>query len=576
MTMNFGSFAELLETPQGKDAQVVIATQGDLSALSPAFKRLRVDLVGSTAASKVCPAELENGEIVLFCTTEQRDKDLHRSQQTLLVDSGLVVKGKKPRTFEISPVMLLTLVREGIDGQSLASSPKRGRDASDISRAFRDIVTWCIRQGASDVHLNIDSESADSQIHVHIDGHYIAPESLRLPTPRLMEIANVAWLDVIGGGEPAFDPRTEQQGRLYEVVDGSNYMLRWGSFIADKGPSVTLRILNLDETVDSLTLQSLGYLPSHVEKLERAQRSEGGAIVLGGVVGSGKSTTIARLLSELPLNRKVMTLEDPVERIIRGALQASVVRDLKSTGSNSYRRKLMALKRSAASDILLGEIRDTETGQAFQDIVESGSNLYTTVHVYSMLGIPSRLASRQIGVPTDLLASPGQLKLVGYQALLPLLCDNCALPVSYLSGGMTDSLGHVRSNEYWTKYRERLTRLYQNIEGVRIRNHEGCERCQTKELPDLYGYQGRTVVAELFELGHNLDALRCVRDHDSIGLMQVYQALSDGNQHSEDMDGKTAMDCAVYKMLKGQLDPRDVEPRFMAFETLELRGNGRK
>lgn len=575
VTKELGSFADFFAAKEisagnGK----LITTQLDLLELQPRYKRLRVDLVGSTAAAKVCPAELEDNTLVLLCTPEQVDKDLHNSLKELL---SRELGAADVRTYQITPVMLLTLVREGVDGQRLAGSRSaRGRDSSDVSRAFRDIIGWCIRQGASDIHLNIHNDSPNSQIHVHIDGHYIAPPHLSLPTPRLTEIARVAWLDVVGGQQPVFDPRSEQQGRLYEVVDGTSYMLRWGSFVGDRGPSITLRLLNLDETIDGLTLESLGYLPSHIEKLQRAQRSEGGAIVLGGVVGSGKSTTIAKLLSDLPTNRKIMTLEDPVERIIRHAIQSSIVRNLASTDDGAFRRKLMMLKRSAVSDVLLGEIRDTDTGQAFQDIVESGSNLYTTVHVYSMLGIPDRLASRQVGVPIDLLASPGILKLLVYQALLPRLCEHCSLPIDQLRDGHLDALGHKRSLSHWKEYIERLKRIYGSVEGIRIRNEEGCQHCKKNELSDLYGYTGRTVVAELFELGHHVEALRCVRNKDSLALLDVYESLSDGDPRSQNMDGKTAMDCAAYKMLSGQIDPRDVEPRFIAFETLETKKNVRR
>src|SRR3546814_826338 len=101
----------------------------------------------------------------------------------------------------------------------------------------------------------------------------------------------------------------------------------------------------------------------------------------------------------------------------------------------AYTAKLMTLKRSAMTDVLLGEIRDRETGRAFMDLAGSGINLYTTVHAPCAALVGERLASDFIGVSRDFLATPGILKLIVHQALLPKLCAHCALPASSLLRG---------------------------------------------------------------------------------------------------------------------------------------------
>ena len=562
------AFSALLDATHAADAQPPISTMAELGALQPAFVRLRIEWVGRSFAAQACPAELADGSVVVFCAPERAGTDVHAS---VCEAAGARRHGKPVATRLMTGILLLTLVRERVEGAHLRlSGREQGHDRSDTSRAFRDVVAWAVRKGCSDIHLNMVFNETESQIMVHVDGHYLAPEHLRMPTERLLEIARVAWQDGHGGRESIFDPHAETQCRLYDVVDGTPYMLRWGQFVADKGPSITLRLLSLSETRVDAGLEELGYLPSQAAMLERAMLSEGGAIVFGGVVGSGKSTSLARLLGALPATRKIMTIEDPVERTIRHALQASIVRSFDSGDeAASFRAKLMMLKRAAVSDVLLGEIRDTETGRAFLDIVESGTSLYTTVHVGNAAGIPSRLASRQIQVPLDVLASPGILKLAACQALLPRLCLDCALPLSALRSGTPDALGKPRSADYWKHYVQRLERLYGSLEGIRVRNPEGCTHCRQKALPDIYGYAGRTAVAELHELGRDTAALRCVREHDAIGLARLYRSRSDGDAFSPDMNGKTAMECAAYKMLHGQIDPRDIEPRFMAFETAE-------
>jgi len=114
-----------------------------------------------------------------------------------------------------------------------------------------------------------------------------------------------------------------------------------------------------------------------------------------------------------------------------------------------------------------------------------------------------------------------------------------------------------------------LTGLYGgHAENIRVRNPQGCPRCQTRALTQLYGYQGRTVVAEHFTASDDKEALRAIARRDWITLAECHTAGADQDPSSAQMRGKTAMQCAVYKMLQGQIDPRDIEPRFRPFSTL--------
>src|SRR5690606_38069655 len=122
-------------------------------------------------------------------------------------------------------------------------------------------------------------------------------------------------------------------------IRGRPVMLRWASLATDAGPSVCLRLLRLDARAGQ-DLAALGYLPQQVATLHAACGVEGGAIVLAGVVGSGKSTTIATLMSRIPESHKVITLEDPVEYLIPGALQNTVARALDDTEGGVFDAKL--------------------------------------------------------------------------------------------------------------------------------------------------------------------------------------------------------------------------------------------
>jgi len=552
-------------------APLLLQHQSDVSEHVPGFKHMRADLVSREAAMLACPVELDGGRFAIFCQPDQYGLDIHTAVRDMLRERSVCADVP---SYRVSPQLLLTLVRERLDGTTLKRWRAGSEETSAVRKMFRDVVAWSVRQGASDIHLNIHEGDRASEVRVTIDGHYLAPPHLHMNTDRLLEMCKVAWLDSTGGKHALFDPRIEQQSRLWDVVDGKGVMLRWGSFVTDRGPSVTMRVLTQDAAQEDLTLERLGYLPSQVRAIEDAMHTEGGAIVLGGVVGSGKSTTIACQLRRLPPWRKIMTLEDPVERQIRGALQASIVRDPGAQDEDNFGPKLLMLKRSAPSDVLLGEIRDRQTGRAFQDIVEAGTNLSATVHVGSVAGIPARLASTQIGVALDVLAAPGILKLLIYQALLPQLC-RCALPLEQLDDGACDAMGRPRDAEHWRGFRALLTNLYgKPVQGIRIRNPAGCPHCQTRGLAQLYGYQGRTVVAEHFAPADHTEALHAIARRDWITLAQCHAAASDLDPASPNMRGKTAMQCAVYKMLQGQLDPRDVEPRFRPFSTLHCAPQG--
>lgn len=550
------------------DGPSLLSSLSDLRNLTPAYRRLRVDLAGQRLAPHVCPAELEDGSLVVLCTPEYGRSDLLAAIKEAVKRVQPVID---PRVVTITPTLLLTLEREHIDAGGLRArtdNTSTGRDRSAVRGAFTDIVRWALARGASDIHLNLALREVESQVSFTIMGRYLHPAHWRMPTARLQDIASVAWMDVSGGTGAVFDPRSEQQGRVYEVVDGVPVMLRWASLAVDAGVSVCLRLLRLDKTASDVTLESLGYLPSQVAMLRRAQNSEGGAIILSGVVGSGKSTTIARLLADLPDSRKPITLEDPVELGIPNALQATVSRSL-AGGENPFGAKLRTVKRSAMTDLLVGEIRDQETALAWMDLVSSGTNVYTTVHVGGAALIPERLASDFLGVSRDLLATPGVLKLLVYQALLPRLCT-CALPFSSLFKGGQGLDDRHYEGDHWRAYANRIGNLYQaDTSALRVRNPEGCEHCRKPDLPSLHGFAGRTVVAEMIEPSSDLRMLGAIRQGDALRLMTLAASQRTATFDSPDMHGKTAMECAVYKALTGEIDPREVEPRFQAFETVE-------
>lgn len=551
------------------DVDDVLHTHAELELEIPStIKTLRPEIVGESLASKICPAVLMDNSYVLFVVPEFRH---HEMTETTVARCKEISKSKKIETFVITSTLLL-----GLRDKGTTQRDNRAESKSAYKGSFEEIVRWGLKNNASDIHFNINHDATFSHVKFSIDGSYTAPKTWRLETNLLLNILNVAWMEGRGGHAPIFTGDSEQQCSIRLNIDKQDIICRWASLATDHGPSVTIRLLKTDQQFTSKSLESQGYLPSQIAMFERAQLSEGGAIFLAGVVGSGKSTTIASLLSSIPDSRKIITLEDPVEYRIPNALQNTISRSLEGNDENAFGAKLKTVKRSAPDELLIGEIRDDVTGQAFIDVTGSGTNVYTTVHAKSDIQIPERLASKAIGIPLDFLGSPGILNLLVFQALLPVLCDKCSHPIEETFSGWKDGLGIKRSGSYWREYTQRIVRLFDtDLTGLRIRNQSGCNHCSNPEMPALNGYKGRTVAAEMIAPNTDREVLRMIRSGDTIGLQEYKDTLQKTDIRDVNMDNKSIIENAMYKAYKGIFDVRDIERKTMSFETLELIRNSR-
>lgn len=459
------------------DYSEVVAVQA-LQELDPPFARVlrdEFDLAGLTG--HLCPVLLADGSAALLAQARYVRGAWADEMLRQLRARGYILA--HPARIQVEAALLLSLLSDA------ASQPRaRLLDRPTLALLFEDIVRAGLNAGASDIHLNA-LEPGPAQVRYSIDGRYVAlPGLSTLARATLLDMLAVVWMDVAGGNGAVFDPRIEQQGRIACRIDGCDLVLRWASLATDHGPSVCLRLLQAEEGGRSLT--RLGFEAQQARLLRQAADLEGGAIVVAGRVGSGKSTTLATLLRGLAVTRKIITLEDPVEFRIAHALQNTVGRGLESGHEGAFDAKLKTLKRSAMNDVYLGEVRDRETGRAFMDLAGCGVSVYTTVHAGSVAAIAVRLASDFIGVPADFLACEGVLKLRVYQELLPCPCPGCAWPVQALLHGAQASA--------WNRWLQALPQVLR--QGLRLRNARGCARCR-QGPPALHGYAGRRVAAEL-------------------------------------------------------------------------------
>jgi len=507
---------------------VDIPSHEDLLAMQPAFvKALAAELRVREISSRLCPVLLADHSVAIFSLAEHVGSDQADALAGHIRAEGYRLA--EPQRYVLAAPLLLAVARNQL-GETDKARAASSLSPTALAQAFQDMVEWGVRHGASDLHINIRSTDADSEVRYTLSGRYVAPERFRrIPTTMLFDMLSVAWMDIRGGNGAVFDPLAEQQGSLLRQVDGKPVLLRWASLSTDHGPSVCIRLLERTANSQHLTLEQLGYLPEQIGAIEQAMRTPGGAVIFAGAVGSGKSTTLASLVSRIPEDRKVITLEDPVEYLIPRALQNTVVRGTGFEAADGFSVKLRALKRSAMNDVLLGEIRDRETGAAFMDLAGAGVSVYTTTHALSARLIPERLASDFIGVSRDFLCIPGVLKLLVYQALLPVLCPHCAQEGIHRNG--------VGGSE------------------IRRRNPKGCSQCRAGADSALWGYAGRTVVAE------------CIAPAAVPGFLESLRIPG----RAVAADGQTALDCAVGKALVGHVDLSDVEACFGPFDPVQTR-----
>lgn len=531
-------------------AQAVCINNADeLYALQPAFLQvLDKEFEVESLAGRLCPVLMEDQSVALFALSEHVGGDQADELTRRMMQQGYRLS--QPTRYILTAPLLLALGRRQLSGATGQALVMAGTENSKtaLADAFQELLVWGVHHNASDLHINLNFSAAVSEVRYSIAGRYVAPDCFRgMPTSMLRDMLAVAWMDIRGGNGAVFDPHTEQQGSVVRTVDNKTLTLRWASLAAEQGASVCFRLLVRDPTQTIPNLHELGYFPEQIQQIQRAVRTDGGAVVFAGTVGSGKSTTLASLISRLPEHHKVITLEDPVEYLIPRAIQNTIARAL-DEDQGSFSAKLRALKRSAMSDVLLGEIRDRETGMAFMDLAGSGVNVYSTVHAPSAALVPERLASDFIAVSRDFLATPGILKLLVYQALLPALCQQCALPAS--------------DDPEWAWLDSIAVHYGITASQLKIRNPQGCRHCRQAQLSQLAGYTGRTVVAEILEpalaTGY-LDSLQ----HRRLPGWLMHQA-------SGVQDRTTVMDNALRKAFLGVIDPRDIEARFQSFQTLRL------
>lgn len=331
---------------------------------------------------------------------------------------------------------------------------------------------------------------------------------------------------------------------------------------AGVGNHMVLRLFYSDKAqADTSTLDALGFDEETTLALAGARAKLAGGIIIAGATGDGKSTTLVRCLQTLYAehDRKIsiVTIEDPVEYRIRG--DGIIQIPVKSAGDGeartaAFRQALMHFVRINPDVGAISEIRDADAAKEVLQFVDTGHQVWTTIHGSTANGILFRLI--EMGLPPEELCKPGSIELLMKQSLAPLLCPLCAVPLSEADRRVHDS------------WRSRLEGLEMELDEVRLRNGEGCDGCRptvgdTVARQAWTGYTRQTAVAEIIVPDESY--FEHVRERDSFGARTHW--LTDakaGGLGGMPLDAKLAR-----LVLNGFLDPHDAVRKGTDFSKID-------
>lgn len=330
--------------------------------------------------------------------------------------------------------------------------------AAPAVRLTNSIINQAIATNASDIH--IEPFEHHVAVRYRVDG--VLFESNRIPQSLYSAVST--RIKIMAGMNIA-EKRLPQDGRIELETKGRSYDFRVSSLPTVFGEKIVIRVL--DRTTFDFTRDKLGFTERENEMLDKIIRMPYGIVLLTGPTGSGKTTTLYSLLSEVNTpDKNIVTIEDPVEYMLPGINQVQV----NPKAGLTFAAGLRSILRQDPDIIMIGEIRDEETAQIAVRAAITGHLVLSTLHTNDAPGAITRLVD--MGVEPYLAADA--IVAVIAQRLVRKLCPNCREPYT------------AEGNEMMILNLDKPVRLYRAV---------GCPACQNS------GYRGRTAIHEVMMVG---------------------------------------------------------------------------
>jgi len=358
------------------------------------------------------------------------------------------------------------------EGDGLSVELPQGGDVKEddapIIRYVNSLIVDAIRRKASDIHL--EPLEKRFRVRFRIDG---VLQEMKGP-PKRLQASIISRLKLMAEVSLA-EKRIPQDGRIQARTGGRDIDLRVSVLPTVYGESIVMRIL--DKEGLKLGLPELGFFADDQAKFQGLISGSDGVFLVTGPTGSGKSTTLYSALNYINKpDRKIITVEDPVEYQMAGINQVQVKRDVGMT----FAAALRAMLRQAPNIVMIGEIRDLETAEIAINAALTGHMVFSTLHTNDSVSAVTRLVD--IGVKPFLVSAALRGALA--QRLVRRVCQSCAQPYK------------PTAKELYT-----IGMTEQDIAGATPMKGAGCAKCGER------GYKGRRGVFELFVITEEIQEM---------------------------------------------------------------------
>jgi MSHA biogenesis protein MshE len=431
----------------------------------------------------------------------KRDIHLAVVSESLLLQT---IDGIYRRTEEISGLaqeLGAELGETVVDLGGLALAPSV--EDAPVVKLLQTVFEDAVQVRASDIH--IEPQEKTLQIRFRIDGvlHVQAQADSKIASALVLKLKLMSGLDIS-------EKRLPQDGRFNVKVRNAQIDVRISTMPTQHGESVVMRLLNQSSGI--LKLDNIGMPSGMLARLREVIQRPSGMVLVTGPTGSGKTTTLYAALEELnTAERKIITVEDPVEYRLPGINQVQVHDKIDLT----FGRVLRTALRQDPDVILVGEMRDQGTVETGLRAAITGHMVLSTLHTNDAVSTPVRLLD--MGAPRYMVAM--SLQLVVAQRLVRLVCENCGEP-------------HVPTPQEHQWLQAGIGDL---LDAGQFRRGRGCTQCNGT------GFLGRTGVYEMLEMTQPV--VEAASQPDPALFVGVAR---------EQLQGETLMDHAIALALEGR------------------------